>query len=93
MTNEEIISCCSLFGNSGIDFMKTSTGYAEKGALIESVQLMRRYLPSAVKIKASGGIKTYDFANQLVQAGADRLGCSASVQIVQNEPGHIRINN
>ncbi len=47
---------------------------------------MRSHLPSGVKIKASGGIKTYAFAAQLVAAGADRLGCSASVQIIKEQP-------
>jgi deoxyribose-phosphate aldolase len=83
---DELIQCCNSFGPLGIDFMKTSTGYAEKGASIEAVQLMRQHLPSSVKIKASGGIKTYAFAAALVAAGADRLGCSASVQIVKEEP-------
>ncbi len=83
LSNEEIIQCCNLFGPLGIDFMKTSTGYAEKGATLEAVQLMRTHLPSTVKIKASGGIKSYAFASQLVAAGANRLGCSASVQIVK----------
>jgi deoxyribose-phosphate aldolase len=66
--------------------MKTSTGYAEKGATLEAVQIMRRHLPAGVKIKASGGIKTYTFAAALIAAGADRLGCSASVQIVKEQP-------
>ena len=83
LTDEEIITCCDLYGAAGVDFMKTSTGYAEKGATIEAVQLMRRHLPAAVKIKASGGIKNYSFARQLIEAGADRLGCSSSVQIVK----------
>lgn len=83
LTNEEIIQCCELFGPLGIDFMKTSTGYAEKGASLEAVTLMRKHLPANVKIKASGGIKTCAFAEELIKAGADRLGCSASVQIVK----------
>ena len=86
LTNNEIIQCCKLFGPLGIDFMKTSTGYAEKGATLEAVQLMREHLPDNVKIKASGGIKTYAFAEQLIKAGATRLGCSASVQIVKEQP-------
>jgi deoxyribose-phosphate aldolase len=86
LTNDEIIQCCNTFGPLGIDFMKTSTGYAEKGATVEAVQLMRCHLPSSVKIKASGGIKTWLFAEQLVKAGASRLGCSASVQIVKEQP-------
>lgn len=86
LADEEIIKCCTTIGVLGIDFMKTSTGYAEKGASVEAVQLMRKYLPAGVKIKASGGIRTYDFARSLVDAGAVRLGCSASVAIVQGAP-------
>jgi deoxyribose-phosphate aldolase len=85
LTNDEIVQCCNSFGPLGIDFMKTSTGYAEKGATVEAVKLMRSNLPAAVKIKASGGIKTFAFASELVGAGADRLGCSASVQIVKEQ--------
>lgn len=85
LTDEEIITCCDIYGAAGVDFMKTSTGYAEKGASVEAVALMRRHLADAVKIKASGGIKTYAFARQLIDAGADRLGCSSSVQIINEE--------
>ncbi len=83
LTDEEIITCCGIYGAAGVDFMKTSTGYAEKGASVAAVQLMRKHLPAAVKIKASGGIKNYSFARELIDAGADRLGCSSSVQIVK----------
>ncbi len=86
LTDEEIIKCCDLYGAAGVDFMKTSTGYAEKGATVEAVKLMRRHLADTVKIKASGGIKNYTFARQLIDAGADRLGCSNSVAIVSEEP-------
>ena len=68
-----------------IDFMKTSTGYAEKGASVEDVQLMRKELPAQVQIKASGGIRTYAFAMELVEAGATRIGCSGSLTIVAQE--------
>ena len=87
LTDEEIINCCKIYDGMGIDYMKTSTGYAEKGASVEAVQLMRSHLSSEVKIKASGGIRTYEFAKQLIEAGANRLGCSASVAIVKGEPG------
>ncbi|MES1214526.1 MAG: deoxyribose-phosphate aldolase [Bacteroidota bacterium] len=87
LSDEEIITCCRIFAPLGIDFMKTSTGYAEKGATVEAVQLMRKNLPLTVKIKASGGIRNYEFAKQLVDAGAERLGCSASVAIVKGEEG------
>ncbi len=82
LTDTEIIKCCDLYGAAGVDFMKTSTGYAEKGATVEAVQLLRRHLADNVQIKASGGIKTYTFAKQLIDAGASRLGCSSSIQIV-----------
>lgn len=86
LTIGELSKCCGVFGALGIDFMKTSTGYAEKGATVEAVQLMRKELPSTVKIKASGGIRTLSFAKELIAAGANRLGCSASVAIVNEDP-------
>jgi deoxyribose-phosphate aldolase len=85
LTNEEIIQCCEIYAKAQVDFVKTSTGYAEKGASVEAVQLMRQILPSSVKIKASGGIRNYPFAKQLIGAGADRLGCSASVAIMKEQ--------
>ncbi|MDP3392936.1 deoxyribose-phosphate aldolase [Sediminibacterium sp.] len=86
LTNDEIIKCCELYGVAGIDYLKTSTGYAEKGATVEAVKLFRLHLPEAVQIKASGGIRDYAFAAELVKAGATRLGCSASLAIVNGEP-------
>ncbi|MBS1948656.1 MAG: deoxyribose-phosphate aldolase [Bacteroidetes bacterium] len=82
LTDEEIVKCCTLYSAAGADFLKTSTGYAEKGASVEAVELMRKNLPDHIKIKASGGIKTYSFAKQLIEAGASRIGCSAGVAIV-----------
>jgi deoxyribose-phosphate aldolase len=84
LTDEEIIRCCELYGTAGVDFLKTSTGYAEKGATEEAVGLMRKHLPQNIRIKASGGIRTYAFAKQLIKAGATRLGCSNSIAIVKN---------
>ncbi len=85
LTDEEIIQCCSIYSRVGVDFLKTSTGYAEKGATIAAVRLMREHLPPQVKIKASGGIRDYATAVAMIAAGADRLGCSASVEIVKEE--------
>ena len=82
LTDEEIIRCCDLYGAAGVDFLKTSTGYTEKSASVHAVELMRLHLPDHVQIKASGGIKTYAFAKELIDAGATRIGCSAGVQIV-----------
>ncbi len=86
LTNDEIIKCCELYGVAGIDYLKTSTGYAEKGASVEAVKLFRLHLPEAVQIKASGGIRDYAFAAELIEAGATRLGCSASIAIIKGEP-------
>jgi deoxyribose-phosphate aldolase len=85
LTEAEIIQCCTHYGGMGVDFVKTSTGYAEKGATLEAVQLMRAHLPDSVKIKASGGIRTAAFARQLIDAGASRLGTSSGVALVEEE--------
>lgn len=82
LSEEELVRCCAVYGPLGIDFMKTSTGYSSTGATVAAVKIMRAHLPAAVKIKASGGIRTFAFAKELVEAGADRLGCSASMNIV-----------
>jgi deoxyribose-phosphate aldolase len=86
LTEDELLKCCELYGAAGIDYLKTSTGYAETGATVEAVKTMRKNLPLHIQIKASGGIRTYEFAKELVGAGATRLGCSASVAIVKQEP-------
>jgi len=85
LTDEEIIRCCQLYGDMGVDFMKTSTGYAEKSASVHAVALMRSHLPENVQIKAAGGIRTFEFAKALLDAGATRLGCSATLQLVAEE--------
>lgn len=82
LTREELLRCCTLYGAAGIDYLKTSTGYAETGATVEAVDLMRKNLPSTVQVKASGGIRSFAFAKALIDAGATRLGTSAGVAIV-----------
>jgi deoxyribose-phosphate aldolase len=82
LSDEEIIKCCEIYSAIGVDYLKTSTGYAEKGATLEAVQLMRANLPSDIKIKASGGIKTYEMAKMYIEAGASRIGTSSGVAIV-----------
>ena len=89
LTNDEIIKCCDIYGVAGIDYLKTSTGYAEKGASVEAVTLFRKYLPDNVQIKASGGIRDYATAQSMIEAGATRIGCSAGVAI---ESGAINDN-
>ena len=85
LTEDEIIKACELCANAGVDYVKTSTGFAAAGATVAHVELMRRVLPSHIKIKAAGGIRTFEDAQALIKAGADRLGCSASIQIVTHE--------
>ena len=83
LSDDEIIKCCDIYGAAEVDYVKTSTGYAEHGASLHAVQLIRNHLSDSVKIKASGGIRSYQFAKELIDAGADRLGCSSSVQIIK----------
>jgi deoxyribose-phosphate aldolase len=83
LTENELLAACALYSNYDIDFMKTSTGYAGKGATIEAVTTMRANLPYRVGIKASGGIRSFQFAKDLIDAGAVRLGTSASMAIMK----------
>lgn len=82
LTKEEIEKACRLCVDCEADFVKTSTGYASSGAKVEDVELMRKVLPAKVKIKAAGGIKDNATAIAMVNAGATRLGTSASLAIM-----------
>ena len=82
LTEDEIRQTCEICNELGPDFVKTSTGFNGGGATVEVVALLRSLLKSEIKIKASGGIKDRTFAQQLIDAGADRLGASSSVNIV-----------
>ncbi|AWW31126.1 deoxyribose-phosphate aldolase [Echinicola strongylocentroti] len=83
LDGDELVAACKICADAGVDFVKTSTGFASSGAQLEDVKLMREVLPAQVGIKASGGIKTLDQAKAFVQAGADRIGTSAGVQIME----------
>lgn len=85
LSDQEIISCCGICSRCDADFVKTSTGYTETGATLTAVQLLRANLPSHIRIKASGGIKTYEAAKMFIEAGADRIGCSAGVSIIKQQ--------
>lgn len=82
LTEAQIITCCQLYQRFPVAFLKTSTGYAAQGASVAAVQTMRANLPAHIQVKASGGIRDHVFAAELIDAGATRLGCSASVAIV-----------
>lgn len=83
LSDDELAQCCALYGATDIDYLKTSTGYAAQGASVRAVATMRRLLPEHMAIKASGGIKSFSFAQELIAAGATRIGCSASLQILE----------
>lgn len=83
MTQEELEKLCKICTDSEVDFVKTSTGILAAGANADTVSWLRANLPASIKIKASGGVRSFQDARLLVEAGADRLGCSASVQIMQ----------
>lgn len=82
LSDEEIATACKICADAGVDFVKTSTGFAPIGAKTEHVKIMRQVLPETVNIKASGGIKTAQFAKELIEAGASRIGTSSSVTIM-----------
>lgn len=85
LTDEEKVRACELAVEAGAAFVKTSTGFSTGGATVADVALMRRTVGDRCKVKASGGIHTAEEARAMVEAGADRLGCSAGVAIVAGE--------
>lgn len=84
LTDEEKVIACQLAKVAGADFVKTSTGFGPGGATADDIALMRRVVGPAMGVKASGGIKTYEDAQRMIRAGANRLGASASVKIVDH---------
>ncbi len=83
LADEEIVEVCKLCVDAGADFVKTSTGYAPSGATVNAVQLMRKSVPAHVGVKASGGIRDFAFAKALIDAGADRIGTSSTLKILE----------
>lgn len=84
LTDEEKRLACKLAKEARADFVKTSTGFAEGGATVADIELMREVVGESMKIKASGGIRNYETALEMIEAGADRIGASASVQIMNS---------
>ena len=83
LTKEEIKKACELAKDAGADFVKTSTGFGPEGAKIAHVKLMRETVGKDMGVKASGGIRTYEKAKAIVEAGASRIGASSSVKILE----------
>lgn len=82
LTEDEKIAACKLVSDSGADYIKTSTGFSTGGATIDDIKLMKTNIAPNVRIKAAGGIRTLQDAKSFITAGASRLGCSASVNIM-----------
>ncbi len=82
LTEEEKIRLCEIVTDIGADYIKTSTGFASGGATVADVALMRKYSGEAVKVKAAGGISSFDDAKAMLDAGADRLGTSRLVKLM-----------
>jgi len=85
LSDEEIVTACKICADAGADFVKTSTGFAPAGAKAAHIKLMRESLPAHVGIKASGGIKDYVQAIEMISSGADRLGTSSGIKILTSQ--------
>lgn len=86
LSDEEKVGACRSARAAGADFVKTSTGFAEGGATVEDVRLMRETVGPELGVKAAGGIHTYAEAMSMIEAGASRIGASRGVQIVEGAP-------
>lgn len=84
LTDEEIVKACHLCVEAGATFVKTSTGFGTAGATVHHIKLMREAVGNLAQIKASGGIRDYKTVLQMIGAGADRIGASASVSIMNS---------
>jgi deoxyribose-phosphate aldolase len=86
LTDAEKVHACEAAMKAGAQFVKTSTGFGTGGATADDVRLMRKVVGDKLKVKASGGIRSYHDAIQMLEAGADRLGASSGVAIVSELP-------
>ena len=86
LSDEEVVRACQLAVKGGIDFVKTSTGFGPGGATVHHVALMRKTVGDKIGVKASGGIHDFPSAVALIEAGANRIGASASIKIMEGDP-------
>lgn len=82
LTDEEKVKACELSEEAGATFVKTSTGFSTGGATVEDIRLMRKTVGDRLQVKASGGIRTPEFARELVEAGADRIGAGNGIVLL-----------
>lgn len=87
LTDDEKVLACQLAKKAGANFVKTSTGFSKGGATVEDVALMRKIVGPEIGVKAAGGVRTYEDALHMIEAGATRLGTSSGVAIVKGEAG------
>jgi len=85
LDHDEIVRACQLSELAGATFVKTSTGFSTRGASLEDVKLMRASVSTKVQVKASGGIKTLEQAQEMIRAGATRLGTSSGVSLIKGQ--------
>ena len=83
LDEEEKVKACELSMEAGADFVKTSTGFSTGGATLEDVKLMKSIVGDNLEIKASGGVRDFKTANEMIEAGASRLGTSSGIKIVK----------
>lgn len=83
LTDEEKVKACEIAKEAGADFVKTSTGFSTGGATVEDIELMRKTVGKDMGVKASGGVRTREFAEAVIEAGANRIGASSSIAIVE----------
>lgn len=85
LTDEEKITMCDIVTKSGADFIKTSTGFSKSGATFHDIELFAKHVGEGVKIKAAGGIASFDDAEKFIELGADRLGTSRIIKLALAE--------
>lgn len=85
LADEEKVLVCQIAKNAGADFVKTSTGFSHHGATVKDVRLMRRTVGPKLGVKAAGGVRSFNDAVAMIEAGATRLGTSSGVKIVSGE--------
>lgn len=83
LTDEEIIKMCEIVTKSEAEYIKTSTGFSTEGATFHAVELMNKYVGANVKIKAAGGISSFEDAEKFISLGASRLGTSRLVKLIK----------
>ena len=86
LTEEEKIKMCEIVTKAGAEYIKTSTGFSTEGATFADVKLMKTHVGKNVKVKAAGGISSFDDAEEFIRLGAERLGTSRLVKLMKNSP-------